>query len=135
MVRDRIQFGGEISRTCPDRQWGPPSLLYNGYLVFPGCKSGQGVTLTSPLLVPCPRKSRAIPLIPLRAVLPVQSLSACTRVIFTCTLLYLLVIAYVEKWEHIFLEAPVEITIHCAPTVPKFPRGFLIICSREGCQP
>ena len=27
---------GEIFRTCPDRPWGPPSLLYNGYRVFPG---------------------------------------------------------------------------------------------------
>jgi hypothetical protein len=26
---------GEIYRTCPDRPWGPPSLLYNGYRVFP----------------------------------------------------------------------------------------------------
>jgi len=26
--------GGEIFRTCPDRPWGPPSLLYNGYRVF-----------------------------------------------------------------------------------------------------
>jgi len=23
--------GGEIFCTCPDRPWGPPSLLYNGY--------------------------------------------------------------------------------------------------------
>ena len=29
---------GEIYRTCPDRPWGPPSLLYNGYRVFPGGK-------------------------------------------------------------------------------------------------
>jgi len=29
---------GEIFHTCPDRPWGPPSLLYNGYLVFPGGK-------------------------------------------------------------------------------------------------
>jgi len=28
--------GGEIFRSCPDRPWGPPSLLYNGYRVFPG---------------------------------------------------------------------------------------------------
>jgi len=28
--------GGEIFRICPDRPWGPPSLLYNGYRVFPG---------------------------------------------------------------------------------------------------
>jgi hypothetical protein len=33
---------GEISRTCPDRLWGPPSLLYNGYRVFPGGKLGPG---------------------------------------------------------------------------------------------
>jgi hypothetical protein len=26
--------GGEIFRACPDRPWGPPSLLYNGYQVF-----------------------------------------------------------------------------------------------------
>ena len=25
---------GEIFHTCPDRPWGPPSLLYNGYGVF-----------------------------------------------------------------------------------------------------
>jgi len=29
---------GEIFRTCPYRSWGPPSLLYNGYRVFPGGK-------------------------------------------------------------------------------------------------
>jgi hypothetical protein len=26
---------GEIFRTCPDRPLGPPSLLYNGYWVYP----------------------------------------------------------------------------------------------------
>jgi hypothetical protein len=31
-------LGGEIFCTCPDRPWGPPSLLYNGYRVFPGGK-------------------------------------------------------------------------------------------------
>jgi len=37
--------GGEIFRTRPDRPWGPPSLLYNGYRVFPGGKErpGRGV--------------------------------------------------------------------------------------------
>jgi hypothetical protein len=30
---------GEIFRTCPDRPWGPPSLLYNGYRAFPGGKA------------------------------------------------------------------------------------------------
>jgi len=51
---------------------------------FPGVKSGRGVTLTPhPLLVTWSRKSRTIPVLPLRAVRPVQSLSACTRVHFT----------------------------------------------------
>ena len=51
---------------------------------FPGVKSGRGVTLTPHLLlVPWSRKGRAIPLLPLQAVRPVQSLSACTRVNFT----------------------------------------------------
>jgi hypothetical protein len=93
--------GGEIFRTCPNRARGPPSLLYNGYWIFLGVKSGRGVTLTpQPLLVPLIMKeqsytstppmgrtactepqcmySRAIPLLPLRDVRLVQSLSACT---------------------------------------------------------
>jgi hypothetical protein len=52
-----------------------------------GVKSGRGVTLTPhPLLVPWSRESTAIPLLPLWAVRPVQSLSDCTRVHFTFTL-------------------------------------------------
>jgi len=30
---------GEIFLTCPDRPWGPPNLLYNGYRVFLGGKA------------------------------------------------------------------------------------------------
>ena len=33
---------GEIFRTCPDRHWGPPSLLYNGYRVYSGGKERPG---------------------------------------------------------------------------------------------
>jgi hypothetical protein len=33
---------GDIFRTCPDRAWDPPSLLYNGYRVFPGGKLRPG---------------------------------------------------------------------------------------------
>ena len=40
-----------------------PTLLYNGYRVFPGVKCGRGVLLTThPLLVLRSWKSRAIPL-------------------------------------------------------------------------
>jgi len=42
-VRGTNPDGGEIFRTRPDRPWGLPSLLYSGYLVFPGCKAaGRG---------------------------------------------------------------------------------------------
>jgi hypothetical protein len=30
---------GEMFRTCPDRPWGPPSILYSGYRVFNGVKT------------------------------------------------------------------------------------------------
>jgi len=33
---------GEIFHTCPDRPWDPPTLLYNGYRVFPGGKERPG---------------------------------------------------------------------------------------------
>ena len=56
---------------------------------FPEVKCGRGVTLTPhPLLVPWSRKSSAIPLLPLWAVRPLQSLSACTRVNFTLPYFY-----------------------------------------------
>ena len=35
-------MGDEIFRTCPDRPWSPPNLLYNGYRVFPGGKERPG---------------------------------------------------------------------------------------------
>ena len=41
-VRDRNLVGGENFRTCPDRPWRLPSLLYNGYRVFPGGKERPG---------------------------------------------------------------------------------------------
>jgi hypothetical protein len=38
-----IESGGtEIFLTCPDRPWGPPSLLYNGCRVFPGGRKRPG---------------------------------------------------------------------------------------------
>jgi len=53
---------------------------------FQRVKSGRGVTLTShPLLVPWSWKGRAVPLLPLWTVQPVQSHSGCTRVTFTFT--------------------------------------------------
>ena len=43
---------GEIFRTRPDQPWGPPSLLYNGYRVFPGGKVAGACIEHPPQLVP-----------------------------------------------------------------------------------
>ena len=68
-------------QNCPGAH---PASCKMGTGSFPGVNRGRGVTLTPhPLLVPWSRKSRAVPLLPLWAVQPVQSLSACTRVNFT----------------------------------------------------
>ena len=64
---DRIPVGTRFSAR-PDRPWGPPSHLYNGYRVFPEGRNGRCVGLT-PIHIWCrgPRNSRAIPLLTLRA--------------------------------------------------------------------
>jgi hypothetical protein len=41
-VRGSNPGEGEIFLTCPDWPWGPHSLLYNGYRVFPGGKGRPG---------------------------------------------------------------------------------------------
>ena len=62
-------------------QTGPgahPASCTTGTGSFPEVKRGRGMTLTPhSLLVPSSRKSRAIPLLHLWAIWPVQSLSAC----------------------------------------------------------
>jgi hypothetical protein len=68
-------------QTCPGAH---PASCTMGTGSFPGVKTGWGMTLTPhPLLLPWSWKGRAIPLLPLQAVCPVQSLSACTRVHIT----------------------------------------------------
>jgi hypothetical protein len=64
-----------LGTTQPPVQWVPG--------LSRGVKERPGVTLTFyPLLLPWSWKGRAIPLLPLWAIRPVQSLSDCTRVHF-----------------------------------------------------
>jgi len=85
---DRIPVGARFSASVQTVPGAHPAFCTMGTVSFPGVKSGWGMTLTlHPLLMPRSRKSRAIPLLPLWAVRPVQSLSACTRVHFTFTIL------------------------------------------------
>jgi hypothetical protein len=48
--------GGEIFRTHPDRSWGPPILLYNGYQVFPRGKAAGAWRWPPPHLAPRSKK-------------------------------------------------------------------------------
>jgi hypothetical protein len=51
---------GEIFRTRVDRPWGPPSLLYNRYRVFPGGRVARGMALTThPHLAPMLKKENS----------------------------------------------------------------------------
>ena len=84
---DRILVGRDFPpiQTAPEAH---PASCTMGIGSFPGVKSRRDMTLTPhSLLVPWSRKGRAIPLLPLWAVQPVQSLSACTRVHCTFFLL------------------------------------------------
>ena len=96
--------GDQIFRTCLDRPWGPTGPLCNEYRVFPGGKERPGRDADpSPLLVPWSRKSRAIPLLPLWAVRPIQSISACTG----CTLTLYLRMVTARLWIVQRLNSPV----------------------------
>jgi len=89
-VRDRIPVGTRFSAPVQTGSGAQTANCTMGTGSFPGVKSGRGVTLTThPLLMPWSRGniafrepqclySIAIPVLPLWAVQPVQSLSACT---------------------------------------------------------
>jgi hypothetical protein len=88
-VGDRIPEGARFSAHVQSGSGAHPASCTIGTGSFPGVKSCRGVTLTPHLLlVLWSRKSRAIPLLPLRAVRPVQSLIACTRVYLTFYLIF-----------------------------------------------
>jgi len=83
-VREPNPGGGEVSRSRPDRPWGPPSLLYMGTVSFPEVKRPGVVFTTHPHLAPRLKKGRSIHLLPLWAfvvcyrdntVFPARSLS------------------------------------------------------------
>jgi hypothetical protein len=69
---------------CPDRLWGPPNLLHNGYRVLsPGVKRGRSVTLTThPHLVPRSIMSRSYIHLPLVACIAVSDSFYMEKVFF-----------------------------------------------------
>ena len=87
----RIEFrwGARFSSPVQTGPGAHPASCTMGTGTFPGVKSGRGVTLTNhSVLMPWLKKGRAIPLLPLWTVRPVQSLSACTGVHFTFTFIF-----------------------------------------------
>jgi len=88
---DQISVGTRFSTPVHNSPGVHPASCTMGTGSFPGGKRGRGVKLiTHPLLVPWSSKSRAIPLLPLCAVRPVQSLSACTTVHFIFTFIHII---------------------------------------------
>ena len=95
-VRGSNPGGDETFRNCPDRPWGPPSLLYDGYRIFPGGKERPGLDADPSTPFYCRGHDRVELYLYspygqyglYRASVPVQGcnlpyLSACTRVHFT----------------------------------------------------
>jgi len=79
MVRGSNPVGARFSAPVQTGPGSHPASCTMGTRSFPGVNCGRGVLLTAhPLLVPRSWKSRAIPLLHLWAVRPVQNLSACT---------------------------------------------------------
>jgi len=81
---DQILAGARFFASVQTGSGAHPASSTMGTGSFPGVKTGRDVTLTPhTILVSWSWTSIAIPLLPLWAVLPAQSLSACTRVHFT----------------------------------------------------
>ena len=78
-VRESNPVGGETSRTRPNRPWGSPSLLYNGYRApFPGVKR-PGRCVNHPLLPSAEVKEN----VELQLYSPFSAFMACSRAKFT----------------------------------------------------
>ena len=108
MIRGSNPGGARFSALVQTGPGAHPTSCTMGTGSFPGVKSDRGMTLTThPVLVPWSRKGRAILLLPLWAVQPVQSLSACTGVHFTFTLY-----TFFDTVIHYYTTAAVKIELH-----------------------
>ena len=104
------RWGARFSAPVQTGSGTHPASHTRGTGSFPGIKSGRGMTLTHhPFLVPWSRKGRAIPLLPLWAVRPVQSLSACTKVHFRFFTFDIILTAC----SHILLSCCHKLSLYC----------------------
>ena len=103
--RGSIPCRGGTFRLRPHRRRGPPSLLYNGYCVFPGGKAAGAWSWPppSPLLVPRLSVGRAVPAPPFSACLACYG-TALTYVSYrNITLIHyiLCIVKYVAEFQEI----------------------------------
>ena len=127
---DWIPVEGRFSAPVQTGPGAHPVSCTMGTVSFLGVKSGRDVTLTPhPLLVPWSWKSRAIPLLPLWAVRPVQSLSACTRVIFTFTMFHMLcIVVLLLKAQHIVTKIVEDVrSLLCMDLTDFFKYNFYTV--------
>jgi len=82
-----------------DRAWGPSSLLQNGYRFFSGGRGGRSVGLIPHPHLECrgPRKSRAIPLLTLRAFVAYKKGRKPTNILWSSTAIIGQSIQYIVK--------------------------------------
>jgi len=145
---DRIPVGARFSAPVQTGPGAHPASCTVGTGFLPGVKSGRGVTLTPhPLLASWSRRGTAIPLLPLWAVRPVQSLGTCTRVHFNFSLQILNIIMQIPQlpiseyiisqsvFIRISLPSPRTLTdcsilgcdavMHCGSKVPEILRNAM----------
>jgi len=96
---------GERFSALPDRLWGPPSLLYNVYRVFPGVKlrPGHAANHSHPSGAVV-RKSRALPLPTLRVITGPE-----TGSLYVCFTFLLMRICSSYIWERLIKVAKVNV--------------------------
>jgi len=133
------RWGARFSAPVQTGPGAHPASYTMGTGSFPGVKSDRGVTLTpNPLQVPWSRKSRVIPLLPLWAVRPVQSLSACTRAHFTFFILgYLCYLIVLRKFDIIcfffFFRKSLVLAV-CALQRPCLIKSITNRCTWKFCK-
>ena len=114
-VRVLNPSGGKIFCTCPDRPWGPPSLLHNGYWVFRGGgkeRSGRDDADPSPPSSAVDKKEYSYTSTPPMGHMACTEPHACTTLHFT-----FLPLLYIHNCGNLFffslsLFPPVLILFH-----------------------
>ena len=93
VFRDRVSLSDETSHSHPDRPWGSPILLYNGYLgLFPGDKAAGAWRWSSYVVPRLKKKSTAISPLSVWAFIACSVLNLTVTFTDLCILLHFMLI-------------------------------------------